>query len=83
MPETVAAVYKTQAQAESAVQDLLVAGIPESSIDRHMQGGSYLGGSITITSRESLSVMIPSMSTTTWVAPAVSRRRPLPMPQRR
>jgi uncharacterized protein (TIGR02271 family) len=51
MSETIAAVYKTQAQAESAFQDLLVAGIPESSIDRHMQGGSYLGGSSSLETR--------------------------------
>ena len=45
MSETIAAVYKTPAQAESAVQELLSAGVPEASIDRHMQGGSYRGGS--------------------------------------
>ena len=45
MSETIAAVYKTQAQAESAVEDLVTAGISRSSIDRHVQGGSYLGES--------------------------------------
>ena len=51
MPETIAAVYKTPAQAESAVQDLLTAGVPEASIDRHMQGGSYRGGSSSLETR--------------------------------
>ena len=48
---TIAAVYKTPAQAESAVQDLLIAGVPEASIDRHMQGGSYRGGSSSLETR--------------------------------
>ena len=51
MSETIVAVYKTQAQAESAVQDLLTAGVPEASIDRHMQSGSYRGGSSSLETR--------------------------------
>ena len=51
MSETIAAVYKTPAQAESAVQELLSAGVPEASIDRHMQGGSYRGGSSSLETR--------------------------------
>ena len=51
MSETIAAVYKTQTQAESAVQELLAAGVPGASIDRHMQGGSYRGGSSSLETR--------------------------------
>ncbi|WP_159014251.1 YsnF/AvaK domain-containing protein [Acidisoma sp. S159] len=51
MSETIAAIYKTQAQAESAVQELLSAGVSASSIDRHMQGGSYLGESSSLETR--------------------------------
>jgi uncharacterized protein (TIGR02271 family) len=51
MSETIAAVYKTQAQADSAVQDLVAAGVSRSSIDRHMQGGSYLGDSTSLETR--------------------------------
>ena len=51
MSETIAAVYKTEAQAKSAVTDLVTAGVSRSSIDQHMEGGSYLGGSSSLETR--------------------------------
>ena len=51
MSETIAVVYKTPAQAEAAVQDLMNAGVSASSIDRHMQDGSYRGGSSSLETR--------------------------------
>jgi uncharacterized protein (TIGR02271 family) len=51
MSQTIAAVYKTPAQAESAVAELLAANVPRSAIDRHTDGGSYLGGSSSLEAR--------------------------------
>jgi uncharacterized protein (TIGR02271 family) len=51
MTDTIVVVYKTPAQAESAVQDLLAANVPASAIDRHMAGGSYHGGSSSLEAR--------------------------------
>ena len=41
--QTIVAVYDTPAHAELAVQDLLQAHVPASSIERHTEAGSYLG----------------------------------------
>ena len=49
--QTIVAVYDTPAHAELAVQDLLQAGVPESSVHRHAQEGSYAGRSTTATPR--------------------------------
>ena len=51
--QTIVAVYDTPAHAETAVQDLLAAKVPESAISRHAQEGSYTGGSSQMTARSS------------------------------
>ncbi len=49
--QTIVAVYDTPAHAELAVQDLLLAKVPESAIHRHAQEGSYAGSATTATAR--------------------------------
>jgi hypothetical protein len=49
MSETIAAIYKTQAQVRARCRTL--DRVSASSIDRHMQGGSYLGESSSLQTR--------------------------------
>ena len=49
MSETIAAIYKTQAQVRARCRTL--DRVSASSIDRHMQGGSYLGESSSLETR--------------------------------
>ena len=49
--QTIVAIYDTPAHAELAVQDLLLAKVPESAIHRHAQEGSYTGSATTATTR--------------------------------
>lgn len=51
MTETIVSVSKAPVEAESAVQDLIAAGIPATSIDRHMQDGGYLVESCSLKTR--------------------------------